>query len=315
LSKLSVVGQPGGRKPDWLKVRLPSGPVYERVRATLHELKLNTVCEESRCPNVAECWGGGTATVMVMGDTCTRGCRFCHIASEKKPAPLDPDEPRHLAEAVATLGLHYLVVTSVDRDDLADQGASHFADCVRELKARTPDTILEILIPDFCGREELLDVVGGAGADVLAHNVETVERLTPSVRDRRAGYRQSLHVLEHLKTRFPHLHTKSSVMLGLGETEDELLQTFRDLRAVGVSVLTLGQYLRPSPWHLEVQEFVTPARFAELQRLAEGMGFLYVASGPLVRSSYKAAEFFVAGLVRQGREDERRLSPFGVARP
>lgn len=315
MSKLSVVGQPSARKPEWLKVRLPSGPVYEKVRSTLHDLKLHTVCEESRCPNVAECWGGGTATVMVMGDTCTRGCRFCHISSDRKPAPLDPEEPRHLAEAVAKLGLHYLVVTSVDRDDLPDQGAGHFAECVRELKARTPDTLLEILIPDFTGREDLLDVVGGSGADVLAHNVETVERLTPTVRDRRAGYRQSLRVLEYLKGSFPHLHTKSSVMLGLGETEEELLATFRDLRAAGVSVLTLGQYLRPSPWHLEVKEFVTPERFAALQRIAEGMGFLYVAAGPLVRSSYKAAELFVAGLVRKGHEDARQLSPFGVARP
>ena len=304
--------KPKQRKPEWLKVRLPSGATYEKVKATLHDLKLNTVCEESRCPNVAECWGGGTATVMVMGDTCTRGCRFCNIASEKRPAPLDPDEPRNLAVAVAKLGLKYLVVTSVDRDDLPDQGSSHFASCITELLAHSPETILEVLIPDFTGRTDFLDKIGRANPAVIAHNVETVERLTPTVRDRRAGYRQSLEVLRYVKQAFPHIHTKSSVMLGLGETHDELVQTFRDLRDVGVSVLTLGQYLQPSPWHLEVKEFVTPERFAELQKIAEGMGFLYVASGPLVRSSYKAAEFFVAGLIERERAEKAGVTSFGV---
>ncbi len=299
------------KKPEWLKVRLPSGPTYEKVRSTLRELKLNTVCEESRCPNVGECWGGGTATVMVMGDTCTRGCRFCNIASNKRPAPLDPDEPRNLATAVAQLGLHYLVVTSVDRDDLEDQGSSHFAECIRELLAHTPETLLEVLIPDFTGRTDFLDKIGVANPAVIAHNIETVERLTPTVRDRRAGYRQSLDVLGYVKRTYPHIHTKSSIMLGLGEQEDELIQAFRDLREQNVSVLTLGQYLQPSPWHLEVKEFVTPARFAELQTVAEGMGFLYVASGPLVRSSYKAAELFVAGLVKRDRE-QRAVTSFGV---
>ncbi|AKU91736.1 lipoyl synthase [Vulgatibacter incomptus] len=303
--------KPKQKKPEWLKVRLPSGATYEKVKATLHDLKLHTVCEESRCPNVGECWGGGTATVMVMGDTCTRGCRFCNIASEKRPAPLDPDEPRNLATAVAQLGLHYLVVTSVDRDDIPDQGSSHFAECITELLARTPSTILEVLIPDFTGRTDFLDKIGLANPAVIAHNIETVERLTPTVRDRRAGYRQSLEVLRYVKQTYPHIHTKSSIMLGLGEQEDELLQAFRDLREVGVSVLTLGQYLQPSQWHLEVKEFITPERFAELQAIAEGMGFLYVASGPLVRSSYKAAELFVAGLVKRDRE-ARQVTSFGV---
>ncbi len=289
-------------KPEWLKVRLPSGPVFEQVKSTLHGLNLHTVCEESRCPNVAECWGSGTATVMVMGDVCTRGCRFCHIAAEKTPPPLDPDEPRNLATAVAGLHLHYLVVTSVDRDDLPDQGAGHFAACIRELKEQTPETLVEVLIPDFSGRHDCLDTLGRAGPEVIAHNVETVERLTPTVRDRRAGYRQSLEVLRFVKERFPDVHTKSSVMLGLGETHDELVRTFEDLRAAGVSVLTLGQYLRPSEWHLPVVEYVHPDRFAELQRIAEALGFLYVASGPLVRSSYKAAELFVAGLVKERRK-------------
>lgn len=298
------------RKPEWLKVRLPSGATYERVRETLKGLNLHTVCQESLCPNIGECWGGGTATVMVMGDTCTRGCRFCNIASAKKPAPLDPDEPRNLAVAVAQLGLRYLVVTSVDRDDLPDQGASHFASCIRELLQHAPDTILEVLIPDFTGREDCLDLVGQANPAVIAHNIETVERLTPTVRDRRATYRQSLGVLAYIKKTFPHIHTKSSIMLGLGETEEELLQAFRDLREVGVSVLTLGQYLQPSKWHLEVKEFVPPERFESLKAQAEEMGFLYVASGPLVRSSYKAAELFLAGLVE--RERQEKLSSFGV---
>lgn len=299
------------RKPEWLKVRLPSGPTYERVRETLKDLNLHTVCQESLCPNMGECWGGGTATVMVMGDTCTRGCRFCNIASAKTPPPLDPDEPRNLALAVAQLGLRYLVVTSVDRDDLPDQGASHFAACIRELLTHAPDTILEVLIPDFTGREDCLDMVGQANPAVIAHNIETVERLTPIVRDRRATYRQSLGVLEYLKKTYPHIHTKSSIMLGLGEREDELLQAFRDLRDVGVSVLTLGQYLQPSPKHLEVKEFIPPERFEALKAMAEEMGFLYVASGPLVRSSYKAAELFLAGLVE--RERKEKLSSFGVA--
>lgn len=299
------------RKPDWLKVRLPTGATYERVRDTLKELNLHTVCQESLCPNIGECWGGGTATVMVMGDTCTRGCRFCNIASARKPAPLDPDEPHNLAVAVSQLGLRYLVVTSVDRDDLPDQGASHFAACIRELLTLAPETILEVLIPDFTGREDCLDLVGQANPAVIAHNIETVERLTPTVRDRRATYRQSLGVLEYIKKTFPHIHTKSSIMLGLGETEEELLQSFRDLRDVGVSVLTLGQYLQPSSWHLEVKEFVPPERFEALKVMAEEMGFLYVASGPLVRSSYKAAELFLAGLVE--RERKETLNSFGVA--
>ncbi|WP_373045228.1 lipoyl synthase [Vulgatibacter sp.] len=308
---VATAAKPRAKKPEWLKVRLPSGPVYEKVKSTLHDLKLATVCEESRCPNIGECWGGGTATVMVMGDTCTRGCRFCNIDTSKTPLPLDPDEPRNLATAIAKLGLHYLVVTSVDRDDVADGGASHFAACITELLTRAPETLLEVLIPDFDGRDECIDLIGKANPAVIAHNVETVERLTPTVRDRRATYRQSLHVLDHVKKTFPHIHTKSSIMLGLGETEDELLQTFRDLREVGVSVLTLGQYLRPSDWHLEVKEFVTPERFAELQKKAEAMGFLYVASGPLVRSSYKAAELFMAGLLKQERT-QKKVTSFGV---
>jgi lipoic acid synthetase len=286
----------GGRrklppKPEWLKVRLPSGDGYERVRHLLRRLDLHTVCEESRCPNMAECWGGGTATVMLMGDVCTRGCRFCHVASGG-PQPLDPEEPAHLAEAVAELGLRYLVVTSVDRDDLPDQGAGHFAEAIRQLKARCPTTRVEVLIPDFQGMTEHLRTVVEASPDVVAHNVETVRRLTPTVRDARAGYDQSLRVLSTLKSLRP-VYTKSSLMLGLGETHEEILETFGDLRAAGVDVLTLGQYLQPSSWHLRVERFVPPEEFEALRRDASSFGFLYVAAGPLVRSSYRAAEFFL----------------------
>jgi lipoic acid synthetase len=278
-------------KPEWLKVRLPSGDGYERVRRLLRRLDLHTVCEESRCPNMAECWGGGTATVMLMGDVCTRGCRFCHVSSGA-PQPLDPDEPRHLAEAVAELDLRYLVVTSVDRDDLPDQGAGHFAEAIRQLKARCPSTRVEVLIPDFQGRVEHLETLLAAAPDVVAHNVETVRRLTPTVRDARAGYDQSLLVLATLKSKRA-AYTKSSLMLGLGETRPELIEAFGDLRAAGVDVLTLGQYLQPSSWHLRVERFVPPEEFEELREAAMSFGFLYVAAGPLVRSSYRAAEFFL----------------------
>jgi lipoic acid synthetase len=248
---------------------------------------------------MAECWGGGTATVMLMGDVCTRGCRFCHVASGEVK-PLDPEEPRHLAEAVAELGLRYLVVTSVDRDDLPDQGAGHFAQAIRELKARCPETLLEVLIPDFQGHEDLLRLIVEAGPDVVAHNVETVRRLTPTTRDARASYEQSLGVLSALKS-FGRkgLRTKSSLMLGLGETHEELTQAFADLRAVDVDVLTLGQYLQPSSWHLKVERFVPPAEFEELRQEAMSHGFLYAAAGPLVRSSYRAAEFFLEATLRQ----------------
>jgi lipoic acid synthetase len=235
---------------------------------------------------------------MLMGDVCTRACRFCHVHSGH-PEPLDPEEPRHLAEAVRQLGLHYLVVTSVDRDDLPDQGAGHFSDAIRALKAACPSTLLEVLIPDFSGRSDLVDRIVAAGPDVVAQNLETVERLTHTVRDPRAGYQQTLAVLRHLKATRPSLTTKSSLMLGLGETRDELLEAFCDLRRAGVDVLTLGQYLQPSPWNLEVVRFVPPEEFDSLRREAEELGFLYVAAGPLVRSSYRAAEFFLEAKLRR----------------
>jgi lipoic acid synthetase len=282
------------QKPRWLKVPVPGGERYQQVKATLAGLKLHTVCAEAHCPNVGECWGGGTATVMLMGDTCTRGCRFCQVKTAANPPPLDVDEPRHLAEAIAALGLDYIVVTSVDRDDLPDGGAAHFAEAIVRLK-EIPGLLVEVLTPDFRGDAEAVRVVGRAGPDVFANNIETVRRLTPVVRDARAGYQQTLDVLASMKAQFPGVVTKSSIMVGLGETEAELLETMRDLRAHGVEILTLGQYLRPSEWHLPVAEFVTPERFEALREQGLALGFRYVASGPLVRSSYRAAELFLRG--------------------
>jgi lipoic acid synthetase len=286
-------------KPPWLKVRMPGSERYHSIRARARELRLSTVCEEARCPNIGECWGGGTATFMVMGDTCTRGCRFCAVDTSRKPAPLDVDEPRNVAAAVAELKLDYVVVTSVDRDDVDDQGASHFAACIREIRAAAPQTLIEVLIPDFRGHVGCLLKVVEAGAEVIAHNVETVERLTAKVRDPRAGYRQSLDVLRHIKQIDPSRLTKSSVMLGLGETDAEVEQALRDLREVGCDFLTLGQYLQPTKKHLDVVEMVHPDVFAAWERRGLAMGFRYVASGPLVRSSYKAGEFFISRHIRQ----------------
>jgi lipoic acid synthetase len=282
------------RKPSWLKVPLPGGERYQRVRETLRGLQLHTVCQEASCPNVGECWGGGTATVMLMGEVCTRGCRFCHVKTASHPPPLDPDEPRHLAEAISQLGLDYIVVTSVDRDDLADGGAAHFADAIRRLK-EIPGLLVEVLTPDFQGDAEAVRTVGRAAPDVFANNVETVRRLTPAVRDPRASYDQTLDVLARMKREFPRIVTKSSIMVGLGETDAELDEAMRDLRGAGVEILTFGQYLRPSEWHLPVVEWVTPARFAGFRERGLALGFRYVASGPLVRSSYRAAELFLRG--------------------
>ena len=284
------------RKPSWLRVGIPGGERYGKVRDTLRGLKLHTVCAEAHCPNVAECWGGGTATVMLMGDTCTRGCRFCQVKTAARPPALDPDEPRHVAEAVRKLSLDYVVVTSVDRDDLADGGAAHFAEAIRRLK-EIPGLLVEVLTPDFQGDAEAVRTVGRAGPDVFANNIETVRRLTPAVRDGRAGYDQTLEVLARMNREFPAVVTKSSVMVGLGESPPEVEQVMRDLRGVGVAVLTLGQYLRPSAWHLPVVEFVTPDVFATYERLGRELGFRYVASGPLVRSSYRAGELFMKGML------------------
>ncbi|MCO5170803.1 MAG: lipoyl synthase [Planctomycetes bacterium] len=302
------VAKPPRRLPTWIRTRVPGGEGYARLKGLLREKRLATVCEEAHCPNVHECWGGGTATVMLLGDTCTRGCRFCAVKTAKRPPAPDPDEPLHLAETVSELGLTYVVLTMVDRDDLGDGGAGHVATAVRELKRRQPSLLVECLVSDFQGDAAAVETILDAGPDVFAHNVETVERLTTQVRDARCSYRQSLEVLRLAKDaavrRGLKALTKSSIMLGLGETTDDLRATFADLRAAGVDVLTLGQYLRPSAWHLEVVEFITPERFEALGDLARTYGFEYVASGPLVRSSYRAGELFLEKRLR-GHEPPR----------
>ena len=291
------------RLPEWFKVKAPGGPAYAAIKQALRERGLSTVCEEARCPNLAECWGGGpkgvgTATVMVMGGTCTRGCRFCSVPTGK-PGPLDAEEPRKVSETVGLMGVGYVVVTSVDRDDLPDGGAAHFAQVIRRCKADHPALLVEVLTPDFQGDEAALAAIVAASPDVVAHNVETVRRLTPAVRDRRAGYDQTLAVLRAYK-RLGARYTKTSIMLGLGETEAEVEECLRDLREAGVDIVTFGQYLRPSQEarHLPVTEFVHPRQFDAYAEMARGMGFLYVASGPLVRSSYKAGELFLEGMIR-----------------
>ncbi|CAI5726136.1 unnamed protein product [Peronospora farinosa] len=297
------------RKPKWLKAQPTKGTNYERLRKTVKSLGLSTVCEEAKCPNIGECWGGGkdgvaTATIMLMGDTCTRGCSFCAVKTSKKPLPLYPEEPNKVAEAIAAWGLDYIVFTSVDRDDYEDFGAGHFAKTVITLRAKLPSILIECLTPDFQGQDNLIDQVAMSGLDVFAHNLETVERLQRRVRDYRANYKQSLHVLERAKAAAPHLVTKTSLMLGVGERNEDLFQTLRDLRNSGVDVVTFGQYLRPSTKHMPVKSYVTPEAFAEWQKVAEQMGFLYVASGPMVRSSYKAGEFFMKNLLKNRKTEQ-----------
>jgi lipoic acid synthetase len=291
------------RLPEWFKVKAPGGEAYAAIKQALRERGLSTVCEEARCPNLAECWGGGpkgvgTATLMVMGGTCTRGCRFCSVPTGR-PGALDPEEPRKASETVSLMGVGYVVVTSVDRDDLPDGGAAHFAAVIRRIKADSPGVLVEVLTPDFQGDGAALRAIVEARPDVVAHNVETVRRLTPSVRDRRAGYDQTLEVLRAYK-RLGARYTKTSIMVGLGETEAEVEECLRDLRAAGVDIVTFGQYLRPTQEarHLPVQEFVHPRQFDRYAEMAKGFGFLYVASGPLVRSSYKAGELFLEGMIR-----------------
>ncbi|GER51834.1 lipoyl synthase [Striga asiatica] len=390
---------PNVKKPGWLRQKAPQGEKYEEVKESLSRLKLNTVCEEAQCPNIGECWNGGsdgiaTATIMVLGDTCTRGCRFCAVKTSRNPAPPDPMEPYNTAEAVVSWGVDYIVVTSVDRDDLPDGGSGHFAETVKAMKRLKPDIMVECLTSDFRGDVEAVSTLVQSGLDVFAHNIETVKRLQRIVRDPRAGpipfdvthpkdetssqsdwmksqdispnlirkrklkdrkilhlkgtlastscrestpvmtqqvvrrvgstqekkrrgdgallffgsreYEQSLSVLKHAKLSKEGMITKSSIMLGLGETDDELKETMADLRAIGVDILTLGQYLQPTPLHLTVKDYVSPEKFAFWKDYGESIGFRYVASGPLVRSSYRAGELFVKTMVKQERAKNTR---------
>jgi lipoic acid synthetase len=298
------------KKPEWLKIRPPGGENYTQIKGMLRERKLHTVCEEAHCPNVTECWASGTATFMLGSDTCTRACRFCAIKTARVPPPLDPNEPAHIAESVSTLGLHYVVLTSVDRDDMEDGGAGHFAATISGIKRLNSEIIVEALVPDFRGAEKDLRTIVDSGLDVYAHNVETVYRLQYRVRDPRANYFQSLETLkaakDYARSKGQELFTKSSIMLGLGETDAELEKAFEDLRAYEVDVLTLGQYLRPSMKHLPVEKYYSPEEFDRLGKLAETKGFLYVASGPMVRSSYRAGELFLKGVIDKRRPMENK---------
>jgi len=292
------------QKPDWIRVSYPAGYNYEKIKGVLRNHNLHTVCEEAHCPNVAECWGGGTATFMLMGDTCTRGCRFCMVKTGNPQGTLDVFEPVKVAEAIADLGLRYVVITSVDRDDIPDGGAEHFASTIKAIKQRGTDVITEVLIPDFQGNLADVCKVIEARPEVIAHNIETTETLTPKVRDPRATYEQSLRVLKYIKEAGS-IYTKSSIMLGLGEIESDVVKTMEDLRKVNVDILTLGQYLRPSKAHFPVSEYVAPNKFEHYKHLADELGFLYVASGPFVRSSYRAGEFFIEALLRKKKLESK----------
>ncbi|MBN8249786.1 MAG: lipoyl synthase [Verrucomicrobia bacterium] len=278
------------RLPAWLKVPLPSSSAFTRTRVLLSDLKLHTVCESAKCPNHWECWSRGTATFMIAGDRCTRACGFCAVDTAK-PLALEADEPRRVAEATRRMGLRHVVITAVARDDLPDGGAAHFRETIEAVRLMNPGILIEVLVPDFLEKDFALDAVLAARPEIFNHNLETVRRLTPSVRHR-ATYDRSLAVLRKARERAGGpLHTKSGLMLGLGEEREELVQAFRDLRAAGVEILTLGQYLQPTLRHLPVVEFVAPAVFQELREIAEGLGFIHVAAGPLVRSSYHADDF------------------------
>jgi len=284
---IKVVAKPRLKLPSWIRAQAPTSPEVARIKAVLRQSQLHTVCEEASCPNLGECFHHGTATFMILGDLCTRRCPFCDVG-HGKPLPPDADEPARLAGTVAALGLKYVVITSVDRDDLRDGGARHFAECIRAVRAQSPGTRIEILTPDFRGRMAIaLDILAATPPDVMNHNLETVPRLYKAVRPG-ADYAHSLELLRQFKARVPAVPTKSGIMLGLGETDDEVLEVLRDLRAQGATMLTVGQYLQPSGHHLAVERFVEPAQFEALGRAAEVMGFVNAACGPMVRSSYHA---------------------------
>ncbi len=288
--------KPRPRLPEWLRIKLPTSDTFAHTRSLLDELKLHTVCESAKCPNHWECWSRGTATFMIAGDRCTRACGFCAVTTAK-PFALETDEPARVAEAAKRMRLRHVVITAVARDDLADGGADHFRQTIASVRAANPGIVIEVLTPYFLDRGESIDTLLSANPDIFNHNLETVRRLTPSVRSR-ATYDRSLSVLSKVKAkRGDTIHTKSGLMLGLGETADELAMALADLRRAGCDILTLGQYLQPTLKHLPVVEFVPPEKLAEYPRLAEGMGFVHVASGPMVRSSYHAEEFQAAAPV------------------
>ncbi|KAJ7492499.1 hypothetical protein FB451DRAFT_1218535 [Mycena latifolia] len=313
-----VLGNPRGpRLPAHLKTSIPSGESFSKIKKDLRGLGLHTVCEEARCPNIGDCWGGkpgateaegrsaATATIMLMGDTCTRGCRFCSVKTSRAPPPLDPHEPENTAEAISRWGLGYIVLTNVNRDDLADGGSHHFAETIRKIKQKAPQILVEALTGDFDGSLKNVSIVAQSGLDVYAHNIETVEELTPYVRDRRASFRQSLKVLAHAKKEGVRI-TKTSIMLGVGETDEQVLAALKELRKNDVDVVTFGQYMRPTKRHMKVDRYVEPAEFDNWKAVAEDLGFLYVASGPLVRSSYKAGEFYIENVLR-GKGAEKKV--------
>lgn len=302
------------KKPEWLKVRAPGGESYAQIKAKMRELKLATVCEEARCPNLGECWSGGTATIMLLGDVCTRGCRFCAVQSGKPGGVVDEEEPVKVGGLIAQSGLEYVVLTSVNRDDLEDGGSSHFAQTIIEIRKRAPQILTEALVPDFQGDVTAIEKLALSGLDVFAHNVETVRSLTPKVRDRRASYDQTMKVLWAAKKigekfynenkREQKMYTKTSIQLGHGETDDEVLETLKDLRKNLVDIVTFGQYLQPTKKHLTVQAFITPEKFKYWQDVSNEMGFAFAASGPLVRSSYKAGEFFITNMIKKDRSTQ-----------
>ena len=295
------------RLPPWLKSakKIPMGSEFFRIKDSLRGLGLHTVCEEAKCPNIGDCWSSqATATIMLLGDTCTRGCRFCSVKTSRSPPAPDPEEPVKTGKAIAQWGLDYVVLTSVDRDDLPDQGCSHFAKTVQVIKSLKPGMVVEVLVPDFRGDVSAIKTIIESRPDVYAHNIETVRELTPFVRDRRAKYEQSLFVLKTVKESAPQMVTKTSIMLGLGETDDQIKETMRDLREAGVDCLTLGQYMQPTKRHLKVVEYVTPEKFDSWRVFGESLGFAYVASGPLVRSSFKAGEFFLKAFVRERQQSQ-----------
>lgn len=284
---IKIVPQPAMRKPDWIRMKVPDSARFQEIKKVLRENKLHTVCEEASCPNIGECFSSGTATFMILGDICTRRCPFCDVAHGKPFAP-DINEPENLARTIAAMRLRYVVITSVDRDDLRDGGAQHFVDCIRAVRQHSPDIRIEVLVPDFRGRlETAIEILAEAPPDVMNHNLETVPRLYKAARPG-SNYAHSLKLLADFKARFPHIPTKSGLMLGLGETDEEILQVMQDLRSHNVDMLTLGQYLQPSIHHLPVARFVEPQRFDEFRLQAEAMGFSNAASGPMVRSSYHA---------------------------